>query len=1199
MLALFLVGMALCARAGDITSLRPRPKAAFERTGKFVFSPVTFLVRPVTPTQSTWAAIEYVQRAVRSAMGDTLLLVTTTQYVPGSHAVFIGERSQFANRLAAVTPAGETAPGAQGYVLDIAQDEILLVGSDSNGTFYGASTLVQLMNRSGAVDAHCAHIWDEPDFPIRWAFTKYTVNAPAQCAQLRALIDTMALRKFTGIQQGEFHYGVLSTVTRAFTDSMTSYKAAARQSNLEIIPGVANIGWSNAIVYMNPNLAEGLPTTQTYVVEADTGRELPDTRVALPNGNFEKLSAGIFTTGANGWDFIDGQGTNVFVDSVTVHGGKYSARCENFRTNNAAGNARFIKNVVCTPRSYYILTAWVRTQNYSGNQAQLLVVGSDGAGNSRNLTSTDYHLSGTNGWQKVEIAFNTLEFTKLGIYCGTWGGNAGTIWWDDISVYDAGLTNILRRGGTPLIVRNKRTNTACVEGVDFATLKDSILNVSHGRYAPYHTPPTLRRIASGTVRNGDTLVVSFYHPVTTIVQVDGTGQVMTCLSEDTLKSYLLDEAARIDTLLHPRTWFLSHDEARVIDRDSICVARGETPAAMFNENIRYCDSIVKQRHAGAKTVIWSDMIDSLHNAHDNYYLVNGDLTGDWNGLPRSILVANWNSPFMAKSLRFFAAQGFEQISCPYFDAGTAAPILAWRRAQDTVAGQRGGVYTTWTNDYRFLTAFADYYWSAGPYIMHMPLDTTVLAADTIRFTATIVPDPNDATDTIAAARVEILDTGGAVLWSVALARGTGNTFTGVLANLSHGGIRYRIVATNSQGFVRTGIAYLVGIAPTAWFSAPVAVAPANGATCVPPDFTLRWSSVTGADNYHLQVSSSSTFATTLIDASAVVSTQYPVLAGVQGHVYYWRVRAEQGSTVGPWSAVARFTTRAAAPAVREPADSSRHASPVIFAWDTVPGATTYLVHAATSAEFTDALAVIRTRATRDSVVITGAPGTVVHWRVRVNDSALCGEWSEPRMFTLRQYALPGKVQLEWPLHDTLADYWPMKLIPFRWRRPQPVVNGYEFMLMNMNSFVIEADDSSIVDTTYAIAAHVMDPYTWIVRAHNSEGWGPWSDTGYFFTEWFPGRVGDGAGVPGIAGLTCVPNPFSSQTSLIVDFAEPADATVSVVDILGRERARVFAGHAAPGRMTIPFHAAGLPAGLYYLRLTTPRGMLQRGMMIVR
>ncbi len=44
------------------------------------------------------------------------------------------------------------------------------------------------------------------------------------------------------------------------------------------------------------------------------------------------------------------------------------------------------------------------------------------------------------------------------------------------------------------------------------------------------------------------------------------------------------------------------------------------------------------------------MFDPHHNAVKDFYLVNGDLTGSWEGLPQDTIILNWNSGKPALSL---------------------------------------------------------------------------------------------------------------------------------------------------------------------------------------------------------------------------------------------------------------------------------------------------------------------------------------------------------------------------------------------------------------------------------------------------------------------------------------------------------------------------------------------------------------------
>ncbi len=114
---------------------------------------------------------------------------------------------------------------------------------------------------------------------------------------------------------------------------------------------------------------------------------------------------------------------------------------------------------------------------------------------------------------------------------------------------------------------------------------------------------------------------------------------------------------------------------------------------------------------------WNDMFDPYHNATSSYYMVNGDLTGSWNGLDSRTIVMNWNpanSQKQISSLKFFSNRGHKQVIALYYDDTTLAKTDAWLKSLDEaekqgVTGVDGFMYTTWGNtNYGDLERVAEY-----------------------------------------------------------------------------------------------------------------------------------------------------------------------------------------------------------------------------------------------------------------------------------------------------------------------------------------------------------------------------------------------------------------------------------------------------------------------------------------------------------
>lgn len=801
----------------DLFGLHPRPKVAYPLSGNaFSMTRASIIVTPDVPSPGTMQAIAWLQRLCTQRLGDTLLVKRASKYSGGGAVILIGEDSTYLllqQQLHACLPVGETLAVAQGYVLDVNASRVVLAGATPDGTFNGVSTLMQLVRDVGPTTIVPAlHILDYPDYPIRWVFSQHNLRGDGQLQGLRVIEDTMAFRKLNGIAHGDYKYNVLALQPNYYFDSVRSFKNYSKAANVEIIPQVFGIGWSDGILYNDPNLAEGLEAHSTYIMEADTGRLVPYPGVTLSNGNFESVRDSQFI----GWGWYDGPNQYIFVDSIEKHSGKYSARCTNFTDTAFYGNCRISMTVNCAPNHYYLLSAWIKTQNYAGAQPEIRAANTEK--DFISLTFSNLSIpSTTTGWTHVEVVFNTLQYKTVTFYIGEWGARSGTLWWDDFRVQEIGLENILRRKGTPVHIRNAHTGVEYRESVDVTPIVDPAVAANHGSYGPYHTPPTLRRVTSGAIRNGDSIIVSYFHPFTSVSDENGNGSVMSCVSDDTLSSILSDQMRRIDTLFDSKDVFMGHDEIRNMNHDSACLSRNTTPAHLLADNLNLCMRIVDTVHHGARRFVWSDMFDSLHNAHDAYYLINGDLTGDWNYIDTAVTIVNWNGGLANQSMTNFARMGFHQVSSPYYDVGDASTIRAWRLAQEGVKNCDGMMYTTWAMDYRFLTAFADYAWGAGPYIVFAPLDSTVLpalaAGNLITLSATVLADANDVADRIDSVSgvFDFHEGEFSEIDTFAINSKSVNTYEITMPFPRVHGFRYHLRAVNKQKLTRVTPTYVVGV----------------------------------------------------------------------------------------------------------------------------------------------------------------------------------------------------------------------------------------------------------------------------------------------------------------------------------------------------------------------------------------------------
>jgi hypothetical protein len=78
-----------------------------------------------------------------------------------------------------------------------------------------------------------------------------------------------------------------------------------------------------------------------------------------------------------------------------------------------------------------------------------------------------------------------------------------------------------------------------------------------------------------------------------------------------------------------------------------------------------------------------------------------------------------------------------------------------------------------------------------------------------------------------------------------------------------------------------------------------------------------------------------------------------------------------------------------------------------------------------------------------------------------------------------------------------------------------------------------------------------------------------------------------------------PNPFNPVTTIRFEVPKAAIVRLVVVDLLGREVARLIEGPVQPGVHEVRFDAGGLSTGIYIYRLTGPGGVVSRSLSLLR
>ncbi len=491
-------------------------------------------------------------------------------------------------------------------------------------------------------------------------------------------------------------------------------RAITRQLDMQLAVCVFPFGYAGSLLWHDANLASGMPIRQTPM-KARNGQLIPVQSAGIMNGSFESFQ----NHTALNYAFQDDPGKSSFIDTNITKDGRASLRFENVGDFNAYGHGRICQTITVLPFQQYRIRVWLKTEHLSADEVKILVMADDqvlqwqflqkpGGNNFDHFNrATDL----TMDWTEQCVTFNSLDHNQARVYLGLWGGKKGKIWWDDLRIEAVPLLNILRRDSLPVILESE-DGTRFEEGRDYEPIRDPKLGRTPwpGSYETRHDPPVIQLTANSRIQNGQTIRFSGYHP--TLVYA---GQVNCSLSDPIVFQLCREQIRRTEAVLHPDIYFMSHDEIRCAGWEPDQIRDFPSTGAVLAQNIQTCTDIIKQEAPGRPIVVWSDMFDPNHNAHDKYYLVNNTLANSWEGLTPDIIIMKWGTGAICRpGLQFFANRGHTQMLAAYYDNDVHTDYRAWQSALADIPRIEGIMYTTWQNNYANLEKFASAWWGYQP-----------------------------------------------------------------------------------------------------------------------------------------------------------------------------------------------------------------------------------------------------------------------------------------------------------------------------------------------------------------------------------------------------------------------------------------------------------------------------------------------------
>ena len=512
----------------------------------------------------------------------------------------------------------------------------------------------------------------------RWIYIPTNFQVDENADKVIDLMGRGAKAGYTHVFVIDSKFAHLQTVTAAYRPNVERVKAAAERLNIELVPGLFPVGYSNDLLLNNPNLAEGLPVKDApFVVKNGIAIIAPNPGVSLPGGEMNDRS---------GWGFID--------ENVIAEGGA-------MKSPSTDQNARLHQRLTVAPFRQYHVSVRIHTEGFSGSNAEIKAIGKG----SRQLQWTYLNASADSDWKTYDVTFNSLDSTEIDLYFGIWSGHKGTLWWDDAVIEECGPSNLLLRPGAPFVIK-KSDGTLLTEVKDYEKPDNSATGSTPwpGAFVAWVTPP---EIHVKNIPDGETLLISYSHS-----HIIYGEQVSACVEEPETKELLRKNAAEVSELFGAETYMMSHDEWRMLGWDQSCMHSGKTAGEIAAENLRLCTGYIREKVPAARLLVWNDMFDPFHNATGKYYLVRDSFEGSWKGLDPGVEIMNWNFDKRTESLAFFENLGHPQVIAGYYD-GDLANVSAWMKSAENTKDVKGFMYTTWRNDFSNLEKVAEILEKAG------------------------------------------------------------------------------------------------------------------------------------------------------------------------------------------------------------------------------------------------------------------------------------------------------------------------------------------------------------------------------------------------------------------------------------------------------------------------------------------------------
>src|SRR5437762_1444338 len=151
--------------------------------------------------------------------------------------------------------------------------------------------MLKLLLRSSLLLALCVNVYTAFTAPLeRWVYCAQNLWVDKNIEQLEVLFQRAAKAGYTHVLLTDSKFSKLGDMDAHYFRNVERVKKAAADTHLEIVPALFSIGYSNDLLWHDPNLIEALPVRDAlFVVDHGSAKLKSDPDVSLKGGDFADL----------------------------------------------------------------------------------------------------------------------------------------------------------------------------------------------------------------------------------------------------------------------------------------------------------------------------------------------------------------------------------------------------------------------------------------------------------------------------------------------------------------------------------------------------------------------------------------------------------------------------------------------------------------------------------------------------------------------------------------------------------------------------------------------------------------------------------------------------------------------------------------------------------------------------------------------